>query len=137
MSSSHWPARIQNRIGIPAVVSRTNHPSRLNSWKSLATEKHRMTRDQLQALSRKDLSEIARRAGIDGWHGMRKEDLVEILLRRRVKPVRASKPAVKEPAKGKAAKVAVANGTAKPGVNGAHAKRQNDTARPIASRSPR
>jgi len=94
-----------------------------------------MTRDQLQALSRKDLSEIARRASIDGWHGMRKEDLVEILLRRRVKAARASKPAVKEPVKGKAAKDAVANGTAKPGMNGTHAKPQKAAARDIASGS--
>ena len=34
-----------------------------------------MTRDQLQARSKKDLADMARRKGIAGWHAMRKEDL--------------------------------------------------------------
>ncbi len=35
-----------------------------------------MTRDQLQALTRKRLAGMARDLGIVGWHGMRKEDLI-------------------------------------------------------------
>jgi hypothetical protein len=39
-----------------------------------------MTRDQLQACTRKHLADLAREVGILGWHGMRKEDLVLALL---------------------------------------------------------
>src|SRR5262249_26556776 len=45
-----------------------------------APEKHRMTPAQLQALSRKELAEIARKRGIEGWHGMRKEELVDAII---------------------------------------------------------
>jgi hypothetical protein len=93
-----------------------------------------MTRDQLQELSRKDLGELARRAGIDGWHGMRKEDLVDSLVRRRIKP--AAKLASKNGVKAKpAAKPHVSNGVAKHAVNGAHTKSQKSAARDIASGS--
>jgi hypothetical protein len=52
-----------------------------------------MTRDQLEACTRKELAEMARRQGIAGWHGMRKEELVLALRehdrkeRRRKRPV--------------------------------------------------
>lgn len=39
-----------------------------------------MTRDQLQAYSRKELAEMARKRGVDGWHGMRKDELVDAIL---------------------------------------------------------
>ena len=52
-----------------------------------------MSRDQLQALSRKELAEMAHELSVEGWHGMRKEDLVEILVRRRVKAAPAKTPA--------------------------------------------
>src|SRR5262245_35928506 len=39
-----------------------------------------MTRDQMQALSRKELAETARKRGIDGWHGMRKDELIDAIL---------------------------------------------------------
>ena len=35
-----------------------------------------MTRDQLQAFTRKQLADMARQQGIAGWHAMRKEELV-------------------------------------------------------------
>ena len=39
-----------------------------------------MTRDQLQAHSRKELAAMARTRGIEGWHGMRKDELLDALL---------------------------------------------------------
>jgi hypothetical protein len=48
-----------------------------------------MTRDQLQACTKKTLIDMARRQGIPGWHDMRKEELVEVLARSR----RAARPA--------------------------------------------
>ena len=38
-----------------------------------------MTRDQLQTCTKKQLIELARQRGVLGWHGMRKEELVEAL----------------------------------------------------------
>jgi len=51
-----------------------------------------MTRDQLQALTRKQLAVMARDHGILGWHAMRKEDLIVALEEQ---PVRS--PKKKEP----------------------------------------
>jgi hypothetical protein len=44
-----------------------------------------MTRDQLLACTKKDLTAMAREQGVSGWHGMRKDELVAALqtLRRR------------------------------------------------------
>ncbi len=39
-----------------------------------------MTSDHLRAHTAKDLAQMARRAGISGWHGMRKEELIRALL---------------------------------------------------------
>jgi len=52
-----------------------------------------MTRDQLQELSRKELSELARKRGIASWHSLKKEELVEILSPRKANKV--AKSAVK------------------------------------------
>jgi hypothetical protein len=82
-----------------------------------------MTRDQLQALSRKELADIARKRGIDGWHGMRKEELVDALAPAKsaagakvVKRPTPVKPAVAMSKHGKngtvTAKVHGTNGTA-------------------------
>jgi hypothetical protein len=38
-----------------------------------------MTRDQLAACTRKELSDLARRKGVPGWHDLRKEDLITAL----------------------------------------------------------
>src|ERR1700730_6667325 len=43
------------------------------------TERCHMTKDRLQARSKKELADLARRKGITGWHGMRKEELVNAL----------------------------------------------------------
>lgn len=65
-----------------------------------------MTREQLQAQTKKELSELARLRGVVGWHGMRKDDLVAALLKtkpsrprtkkatptQRKRPVRAKTP---------------------------------------------
>jgi hypothetical protein len=43
----------------------------------------RMTSKQLQGCSKKELIDLARKRGIAGWHGMRKEELVEALQAQR------------------------------------------------------
>lgn len=48
-----------------------------------------MTSDQLLACTKKELIEMARKKGIDGWYDMRKEDLVAVLAT----PPRRRKPA--------------------------------------------
>lgn len=53
-----------------------------------------MTRDQLLACTRKELADLARQRGISGWHGMRKDDLIQALSRpererRKNRPVEA------------------------------------------------
>src|SRR5262245_50314167 len=77
-----------------------------------------MTRDRLQALSRKDLAELARKKGVAGWHELKKEDLVEKLLRLAAKEAKtkAHKPSGKEHDKtpSKLAKHVSANGKHKP-----------------------
>jgi hypothetical protein len=44
-------------------------------------ESLRMTSDKLQACTKKELIELARRKGISGWHGMRKPELIAALKR--------------------------------------------------------
>ena len=39
-----------------------------------------MTSEQLQAYTRKELAEMARDQGVPGWHGMKKEELVSVLI---------------------------------------------------------
>jgi hypothetical protein len=39
-----------------------------------------MTADHLRSHTAKDLAQMARKAGISGWHGMRKEELIRALL---------------------------------------------------------
>jgi hypothetical protein len=46
-----------------------------------------MTREQLQAHTKKELADMARARGVLGWHGMRKDDLVNALLK--FKPTRS------------------------------------------------
>lgn len=41
-----------------------------------------MTRTELRDCTRKQLAEMAREQGVLGWHGMRKEDLIEVLAQR-------------------------------------------------------
>jgi hypothetical protein len=53
-----------------------------------------MTSNQLQTCTKKVLAEMARKRGITGWHGMRKEELVEALARAR-KPRRSRTAPVK------------------------------------------
>lgn len=40
-----------------------------------------MTRDKLQGRSKQELADLARKKGIAGWHGMRKEELIDALLK--------------------------------------------------------
>jgi hypothetical protein len=43
---------------------------------------HRMTRESLQSLSRKDLAELAKKRGVVGWQEMKKEELITRIMRR-------------------------------------------------------
>src|SRR5438874_5093518 len=54
------------------------------------TELRRMTSKQLQGYSKKELAELARKKGIAGWHGMRKEELIEALASARAKAARSA-----------------------------------------------
>ncbi len=67
-----------------------------------------MTRDKLQGLAKTTLVELARKKGIAGWHGMRKEELVAALAaaaapastRKKAKvKARTARPAARSPAR--------------------------------------
>lgn len=57
-----------------------------------------MKREQLQTQSKAALIELARKRGIAGWHGMRKDELVEALLTKAPAP-RTRKPAAAPPSR--------------------------------------
>src|SRR5262245_41328593 len=98
-----------------------------------ASEKHRMTRDQLQALSRKELSDMARKRGGADWHTMKKEELVDFLApKKSAKIVRTKRNAKHAPVAVKAALKSSGKGH---GANGAVSKSQRSAARDIASGS--
>lgn len=42
-----------------------------------------MTKDELRACTKKELAHHARNLGIPGWHGMRKEELLDVLMQKR------------------------------------------------------
>lgn len=52
-----------------------------------------MTSKKLQGMSKKELIDLARKRGVAGWHGMRKEALIEALLDTPAKSTRTSAPA--------------------------------------------
>ncbi|HWG43620.1 MAG TPA: hypothetical protein VN688_12605, partial [Gemmataceae bacterium] len=56
-----------------------------------------MTRDQLQANTKKTLIDLARQQGILGWHGMTKDELVEALIKR-LRPTGSRKTSTSKPA---------------------------------------
>jgi hypothetical protein len=72
-----------------------------------------MTRDQLQACTKKTLANLARKKGIAGWHGMSKDQLVRALARSR-----ASKSAVKPVHRTKSARFIKAANAVKTALNG-------------------
>lgn len=49
-----------------------------------------MTKNKLQARSRKELEELAKKKGISGWHGMRKEELILSLCKQVTKNRKAA-----------------------------------------------
>ncbi len=55
-----------------------------------------MTRDKLQARTKKELAEIARKKGVVGWHVLRKPDLIDALLALSA-PAKKAKVAVARP----------------------------------------
>jgi hypothetical protein len=60
-----------------------------------ALELFHMTRNDLNARTKKQLADMARRQGVPGWHGMRKEELVRALGKRSshsAQPVKAPPP---------------------------------------------
>src|SRR5438270_371832 len=58
------------------------------------TEFCRMTSEQLQRRTKKELAEMARKKGVPGWHAMRKEELVAVLAGQAPRPrAKAKKPA--------------------------------------------
>lgn len=77
-----------------------------------------MTRDKLQALSRKDLADLARKRGIVDWHELKKDELVNRIMRRLQRAAKAGKSSARP-----ALKVA-ANRAKVVGANGAHKVRR-------------
>jgi hypothetical protein len=110
-----------------------------------------MTKSQLGDRTKQELATLARRRGVKGWEGMKKDELVRVLSR----PAKPSKPAAKPPARSAAkarpsrpaAKPAAkagakarpsrpsANGTARH-VNGAAKLTTNGAARPVKATAP-
>jgi hypothetical protein len=75
-----------------------------------------MKKDQLQAQTKQALIALARKMGIEGWHGMRKEELIAALVpagRRKAKPARARttrvSTAVQRPARPQTQRAAARN----------------------------
>ncbi len=56
-----------------------------------ALELFHMTLDKLQSHTKKQLADMARRQGISGWHGMRKEELVQALVKHASRPAKPEK----------------------------------------------
>jgi hypothetical protein len=84
-----------------------------------------MTRDQLQACTKKTLAEMARKKGIAGWHGMTKDQLILVLARSRTAAAKSTpKPAAKPAVRAKSARFIRAAKAVKEALNGkaSHAK---------------
>src|ERR1043165_2135919 len=86
-----------------------------------------MTRDKLQALSRKDLGDLARKRGIAGWHELSKDALITKLLRQAARAKTTARPEAKN-IKAARAKVLSLHSVSKNGTNGTHkpAKSRDD-----------
>lgn len=56
------------------------------------TESFCMTSDQLRACTKKELTEMARKKGLAGWHAMRKEELIEALASKSQRKSSRSQP---------------------------------------------
>jgi hypothetical protein len=80
-----------------------------------------MTHDDLQARTKKQLADLARRQGIAGWHGMRKEELVRALVRRSSRAPRSS-PAKKVAPAAKSKRVAPKAAKPRPTIQRAAAR---------------
>lgn len=57
-----------------------------------------MTMDKWQRLSKKELTDLARKKGVAGWHGMRKEELVAALAKLAARQAKAKKKPAARPA---------------------------------------
>lgn len=79
-----------------------------------------MTADTLNNKTLKDLSQLAKRRGVSGWHGMRKDQLVRALLKLAKPPAKANGKKVAPPPR--LSKPAVSKPAAKPRTNGALAR---------------
>ena len=125
------PPEFGRRFSSPARTARVTTTARMLPVPRDAGHhrvgEHRMTRDSLQALSRKDLADLARRRGVDGWHDLKKDDLIAKILKAAAKSPRpASRPATAQsaakvtprPVVKAAKKSPSSNGTHKPSRNG-------------------
>src|SRR6516164_8790489 len=61
-------------------ITRTAREHLASACPAQAPELPRMTRAQFEACSKTKLEELARRQGVAGWHGMRKDELIHALL---------------------------------------------------------
>src|SRR5262249_3539367 len=77
------------------------------------------TREKLQALSRRDLGDLARKRGIAGWHELSKDALINKILRQAARKAQAPRTAAK-PIKAGRAKVLSLHSISKNGTNGTH-----------------
>ena len=88
-----------------------------------------MTATTLRSYTLKDLAQLAKRRGVDGWQSMRKDQLVRAILRAK-KPTPAAKAAAV-----KKASIAVRHATSgKNGVASARSARQHEPVRMVARR---
>lgn len=60
--------------------ARNSSPT-LHAFYSRTRDQHTMTAATLRSLTAKDLAQMARERGVSGWHSMRKEELVGVLIR--------------------------------------------------------
>jgi hypothetical protein len=92
-----------------------------------------MTKSQLGDRTKQELATLARRRGIKGWEGMKKDELVRALSRPSAKP---SKPAAKPPARS-AAKARPSRPSAKAAAKPSAKTRPTRPARPSANGTAR
>jgi hypothetical protein len=83
-----------------------------------ALELFPMTRNNLNARTKKQLADMARRQGVPGWHGMRKDELVRALVKRSSQAA----PSLKASAPKTAAKKAATTARQRPPVQRAAAR---------------
>lgn len=93
-----------------------------------------MTSDQLQARTKKDLVDLAKNRGITGWHSMRKDELIQAIIRHSQPPKStARKTAEPKPRP----QVAAARETSSVGASDELFSRSNGSPRSVEVRTPK